>query len=72
LTDFNGLTKPLLLLSNLLLLLSKDYYKKALFSIVATDTILMNRIVFACNATSRNQRGIRRIRIEHVYRGVSR
>jgi len=56
LTDFNSLTKPLLL--------SKDYYKKALISIVAA--VLMNRIVFAFNAISRNQRSTRRIRMELI------
>jgi len=48
LTGFSNLTKPLLLL-----LLSKDYYKKVVISIVvATDT--MNWwTVFAFNAISR-------------------
>jgi len=31
----------------------------------------MNRVVFAYNAISRNQRGMRRIRMERVYRDVS-
>jgi len=50
LTGFSNLIKPLLLL----LLLSNDYYKKALISIVAVDTILMNRIVFTFNARAIN------------------
>jgi len=32
----------------------------------------MNRIVFAFNAITRNQRGMRRIRMERVYGDISR
>jgi len=71
LTDFNSLTKPLLLL--LLLLSSKDYYKNALISIVAAILILYWWTIFYLPSTlSRNQRDMRRIHMEHIYRGVSR
>jgi len=68
LTSFSSLTKSLLLL----LLLSKDYYKSHFNSCCCIDTILMNRIVFAFNAISCNQRGMKRMERMERYIEISR